>query len=197
MNPLTIEFTISCDHIHLIFVINPVSLTRTISVPPNVFKVDGGVYGHRAIVLLKPYISTVDRGPPRRQTLNDAIYLHTREEGGGAGALSVRLYVRTRAAGSGKNPRTKHDNHARTLECRVMITNALTNHATTPAESIAVVQHRKQFRITPAHAATGHPLTALYTVTIIIRSGQRNIAKLIFPVVLGQKSNRYILSSTH
>ena len=43
----------------------------------NVSKVDGGVHGHRAIVLLKPYISTVDRGPPRELPLNDAICLHT------------------------------------------------------------------------------------------------------------------------
>ena len=48
---------------------------------PNVSKVDGGVHGHQAIVLLQPYISMVDRGPPRELPLNDAICLHvyTRE----------------------------------------------------------------------------------------------------------------------
>ena len=31
---------------------------------PNVSKVDVGVHGHQTIVLLQPYICTVDRGPP-------------------------------------------------------------------------------------------------------------------------------------
>ena len=52
------------------------------------------MHGHRAIVLLQPYMSTVDRGPPREQTANDAICVHmstTRTRGWSI----VRIIIRT------------------------------------------------------------------------------------------------------
>ena len=48
-------------------------LVETLIFSLNVSNIDRGVHGHQEIILLLPYISTVDRGPPCEQPLNDAI----------------------------------------------------------------------------------------------------------------------------